>query len=143
MKQIADYQISLKLILKNKNWETLILKTPENSSFKGYYDLPWGRIDDDEFETPYKDILMRELLEETGIQDVVISEKIVWIWRHKHKWKNVLYLAFEWVISSDETINISFEHNGFQFIKIENIDISQYFISGMYEVVSMYLNNIK
>jgi 8-oxo-dGTP pyrophosphatase MutT (NUDIX family) len=47
------------------------------------YDFPGGRIDEDEFETNYVDILKRELLEEAGISNIEIKKQIVAIARHK------------------------------------------------------------
>ena len=48
------YQVSLKLILKNKKGEVLVLKTLETGNFAGYHDLPGGRIDTDEFVVSFK-----------------------------------------------------------------------------------------
>lgn len=83
MSKIANYQISLKCFLKNKKGECLILKTPEKSSFLGTYDFVGGRIDENEFEVDYRDILRREIFEEIGIKNVEIPEKVVAIARHK------------------------------------------------------------
>lgn len=62
MWKIANYQISLKCFLKNSKWETLILKTPDNSSFNWMYDFVWWRIDEDEFNIDYIDILKEKFL---------------------------------------------------------------------------------
>ena len=64
MKKIANYNISLKVFLQNEKWETLILKTPDSSSYEWNYDLPGGRIDEDEFYVDLLDILDREIKEE-------------------------------------------------------------------------------
>ena len=139
MKQVADYQVSLKAILKNSLWETLILKTPENSGFLGKYDFPGGRIDEDEFHVDYLDILRREIKEEVGDVKVELENKVVAIGRHQHKWKYIIYIVYEGKIL-DENIHISFEHSWFEFVKLEEIDIQSYFMSGMLEVVKMYLH---
>lgn len=139
MKQIADYQVSLKAILKNSLWKTLILKTPPNSSFFGKYDFPGGRIDDDEFDVPYLDILAREIKEEIWDIRVEMINKVVAVGRHQHKWKNIFYIVYEWMVL-DENINISFEHSWFEFVELETLDIDSYFMSGMLEVVKMYLH---
>ena len=137
-KEIANYQISLKAILKNEKWETLVLKTPDNSSFSGKYDFPWWRIDSDEFEVNYLDILKREILEETWITQVELKNKVVAIWRHKHKQDQIFYIVFEWKINSQD-INVSFEHSGFKFIDLEKVHLEEYFCSWMLEVASMYV----
>ena len=45
------YQISLKIILKNKKSEVLTLQAVPYGSYSCYYDLPGGRIDVNEFTT--------------------------------------------------------------------------------------------
>ena len=60
------FQVSLKLILKNKKGEVLILKLPQNSSMTGYYDLPGGRINSEEIKISPDKIIKRESLEEIG-----------------------------------------------------------------------------
>lgn len=150
MKKIAQYQISLKCFLKNKKWETLILKTPEYSSFNWMYDFPWWRIDEDEFEIPYVDILKREVVEETCIKNIEIIDKVVSIWRHKvfahqrknpQNWDNCLfYLFFEWFIKDDEKIEISCEHKDFEWVKLDEIILEDYFCSWYLEGVKRYLN---
>ena len=60
------FQVSLKLILKNKKGEILALKLPKTSSMAGYCDLPGGRINADEINMPPEKIIKRESLEEIG-----------------------------------------------------------------------------
>jgi 8-oxo-dGTP pyrophosphatase MutT (NUDIX family) len=83
MKKERDfYQISLKLLLKNNNGEVLALKSVDNGSYAGYYELPGGRIDTDEFAIDFIDILNREALEEIGNSDFKINPKPVAVGRH-------------------------------------------------------------
>lgn len=138
MPQIANYQVSLKAILKNSSWEVLLLKTPPESSFYWKYDLPWWRIDENEFEVPYLDILRREIKEEVWDVKVKLKDKVVAIWRHKHKQNTIIYIVFEWEILSDD-IEISFEHIWHDFVKLENIVLEEYFSSWMLEVMKMYV----
>lgn len=138
MPQIANYQISLKAILKNSLWETLILKTPDNSSFYWKYDFPGWRIDENEFEVPYLEILKREIKEELWVVNVDLQDKVVSIWRHTHKRNYIFYVVFEWIIL-DENINISFEHIWYEFVKMQDIVLEDYFSSWMLEVAKMYL----
>lgn len=146
MKKIATYQISLKCFLKNSLWETLILKTPITSSFLWTYDFVGWRIDEDEFEVDYVDILKREIFEEIWIKNVEIKKEVVSIARHKalkkftKSWQDdiIFYVFFEWKII-DENIQISHEHIDYKFVKLEEIDVNKYFYSWYLEAVKMYL----
>lgn len=140
MPQIADYQISLKAILKNSLWETLILKTLETSWFYWKCDLPGGRINETEFEVPYLDILAREIKEEIWDVKVDLKNKVVAIGRHSHKWKIIFYIVFEWIILDEENIKISHEHCGYEFVNLENIVLQNYFTSWILESIKIYLN---
>lgn len=152
MSEIASYQISLKCFLKNKNWEILILKTPEWSSFNGMYDFPWWRIDLTEFETHYIDILKREIFEETWIKDVMIENKVVAVWRHKvskeirKNWDEdnyIFYVFYEWLLNCEECPVMSFEHDEYDWVKLEDIVLEDYFCSWYLEWAKMYLENLK
>ena len=143
MKKVAKYNISLKIFLKNNLWEVLILKTPENSSFHWKYDFPGWRIDENEFETPYLDILKREIIEEIWDIEVKIKNKIVAISRHyspkEHNDDEFLFYNFwEWDILGKE-IKISKEHTSMKWVRLEEIDLEEYFESWMLEAVKMYL----
>ncbi|MFA5917560.1 MAG: NUDIX hydrolase [Candidatus Gracilibacteria bacterium] len=149
MPKIANYQISLKCFLKNNKGETLILKTTPSSSFLGTYDFPGGRIDEEEFETHYIDILKREIFEETGIKDVKIENKVVAIARHKvlaelrkteKKDNYIFYIFYEGILNCDKCAVISDEHADFKWVNLEDIVLEDYFMSGYLEGVKMYLN---
>jgi hypothetical protein len=143
MKRVADYNISLKVFLKNSKWEVLILKTPETSSFNWKYDFPWGRIDEDEFYTDLLEILDREIKEEVWNIKYKIKNNIVAIARHRaqydtHK-EDIFYPFYEAKIILWD-INISYEHNNFKWVNLEEIILEDYFESGMLDAVKMYLN---
>lgn len=143
MKNIADYNISLKVFLKNKKWEILILKTPNNSSFHWKYDFPWGRIDKDEFYTNLLDILKREILEEVWDIKYNIIDKPVAIARHRAQYdthKEDIFYSFWEADLLDWDIKISDEHNNFKWVDLSEIIIEDYFESGMLDAVKMYLN---
>lgn len=148
MWKVANYNISLKCFLKNNKWEILILKTQPTSSFLGTYDFPGWRIDEDEFEVDYIDILKREIFEETWIKDVKIENKIVAIGRHKvfAEFRNttkednyIFYIFYEGFLSCDECAVVSNEHQDFRWVKLEDIILEDYFISWYLEWVRMYL----
>lgn len=145
----AKYNVSLKCILRNKNWEVLILKTLEDSSFFAKYDFPWWRIDENEFNVNHIDILKREILEETWLKDVEIKNEVVSIWRHKvlaSERKTVkednylIYLFFEWVLKNNEDVIISDEHQSYMWVDLNNIVLEDYFCSWYLDAAKMYLN---
>lgn len=149
MSNVADYNISLKCFLKNKKGEMLVLKTTLDSSFHWFYDFPWWRIDKDEFEVDYIDILKREILEETWIINVRIEKKVIAIWRHKvlaseRKLSNddnfLFYIFFEWFLECDDCTIVSDEHDDFKWIRLEEIVLEDYFISWYLEWAKMYLS---
>jgi hypothetical protein len=144
MKKVAKYNISLKIFLKNRFWEILILKTPDDSSFHWKYDFPGWRIDENEFKTPYLEILKREISEEIWNVEVKIENKIVAIARHyapkdDKEDEFIFYNFWEGEILNKE-IKISEEHTDIKWVKLAEIDLEEYFESWMLEAVRMYLN---
>ncbi len=149
MSKIRDfYHVSLKAILKNKKGEVLILKADSEGTFAGFYDLPGGRIDEDEFSVPLPEILKREILEEIGNVTVQINEIPVAVGRHlikkehAHSEKDipVLYVFYEVNLKNDSEIFISEEHEGFQWVELRELELEKYFTSGILDGVKMYLH---
>lgn len=136
------YQISLKLILKNDKGEVLILKAPEDkNTFAGFYDLPGGRIDDNEFGVDFLEIIKREVAEEIGDVKVSISTKPVALGRATSQKINkirVLYIFFD-AKYQDGDILISKEHIGYKWVDLRKIKLEDYFTSGILEGLKMYL----
>ena len=62
----ANFQIALKLIFKNSRDEILGLKMPDTSVMGGYYDLPGGRIKENEIKINFRKVIEREMKEELG-----------------------------------------------------------------------------
>lgn len=148
MKKEKDlYQISLKAIIKNNKGEILFLKAIPEGSYAGCYDLPGGRINTDEFTTPYLDILKREIAEEIGSVKLTIHAKPVALGRHcvpaslsrKRKEIHVLYLFFEAKYISGK-ITISSEHTNFKWIDISKEKPKKFLISGILEGIQMYIS---
>jgi len=147
MKKEKDfYQISLKVIIKNDNGEILLLNADPQGSFAGFYDLPGGRIDTDEFTTPFFDIIKREISEEVGDIKYSLSSKPVAVGRHlipASMSKNgsdihILYLFFEAKHISGE-ITISNEHIGFKWADLTKEEPAKLLKSGNLEGIEMYL----
>ncbi len=144
------YQISLKLLIKNKNNEVLLLKVGgENntSAYNGYYDFPGGRIDESEFKTDLPKIIQREVEEEVGneIKYQLLSTAPVGYGRHEsfsrrlNKDFRCFYLLFESeVISGD--VKISDEHVDYVWMPYNEIknNLEKLFVSGLLECAKMY-----
>ena len=136
------YQVSLKLILKNKKGKVLVLKTLETGNFAGYHDLPGGRIDTDELSVPFEDILKREVREEVGDIDFRMHLTPVAIARasfiRREKDIRILYLFFE-ANYIDGNVTISNEHADHLWIDLNTINPTTYFLSGIREGIEMYM----
>lgn len=137
------YQISLKLILKNNKGEVLTLKAPEIGNIAGYYDLPGGRIDTDEFSVSFEDILRREIKEEIGDIDFHMRIAPVAVSRASFisgdKDIRICYLFFEGEYISGDVM-ISNEHAGYAWIHLNTINPAIYFMPGIREGIRAYMN---
>jgi 8-oxo-dGTP pyrophosphatase MutT (NUDIX family) len=146
MKKRASYQVSLKLLLRNDSNEILVLKAVDSGSFAGFYDLPGGRIDIDEVSEKFETVLAREVAEEIGVVNFTVAPKPVAVGRHRilaaltrsGKDTDVLYLFFE-ASYRGGNVSISAEHTEYKWVNLAEVDLSNYFTSGILEGVQMYL----
>lgn len=138
---IQNYQVALKVFLKNKNDEILILENPSHFENAWYFDVPGGRIDEDEFSTWYEEILRREINEEIWSEvEYSLSMTPVSMWRFQFKQTRIFMIFFEaQYISGD--IEFSEEHASYKWVKFANINLEEYFLSWMLEWVKNYLKN--
>lgn len=143
------YHVSLKLLLKNSEGHFLILKVPDEYDMAGFYDVPGGRIDIDEFATKFEDILRREVKEEIGNVDVHINLNPIAVSRgiilksRKHddgRDIHIFYVFFEADYKGGDII-ISDEHTDHQWINLNEADLKKYFTAGILEGIEMYLKN--
>jgi len=148
MTKVHDYyQISLKLLIKNRNNEVLLLKVEDGGKYHGYYDFPGGRIDEDEFKTDLTKILQREVEEEVGneIKYQLLTEVPVGYGRHEdfshrlNKDVRYFYLLFESEVVSGD-IKISDEHADYAWMPYDEIknNLDKLFVSGLLECAKMY-----
>lgn len=145
-KEYDYYQISQKLILWNDKGEALLLKALPKDTYAGFYDLPGGRIDVGEFNTPLPDILKREVREEVGDIQYTLNPVPVAVGRHlipanissSGQDKHVLYLLYEGKYQSGE-IKTSHEHTAYRWIDLKKEDPAKLLKSGNLEVLRMYL----
>jgi len=114
----------------------------------GFYDMPGGRIDTDEFTAGLEDILRRELMEEIGnaevhihLSPVAVSRGIISASRdHGGKDVHIFYVFFEADYNGGDIV-ISDEHTDHAWINLAEIDPKEYFNAGILEGVEMYLQN--
>jgi len=137
------YQVSLKVIMKNDQGQYLGLKTPPDSSLGGSYEFAGGRIDAEEFETSFEDIVHREITEELGDIQYDLNSKPVALGRHKisSDGTHVLYVFFEAIYKSGDIV-ISDEHEGYDWLDLANADLEDLFRSGNLDGIKMYLDKL-
>ena len=139
------YHISLKLLLYNSKNHILALKARNDIKFAGYYDVPGGRIDEDEFTTPLEDILQREVKEEIGDAQVHVDLNPVAVSRGFYspvggKDIRIFYVFFKADYKGGDIL-ISDEHTDHTWLNLEEIDPKEYFTAGILEGIEMYLKS--
>jgi 8-oxo-dGTP diphosphatase len=121
------YQVSLKAFLRNDKGEVLFLKGLSTGAYAGLYDVPGGRIEDDEFAVPLLDILRREIREELGEVETSIDLRPALVSRDALGGDNgprIIYLFFEGKFLGGE-IKISDEHTGYVWEDPRKLDIEK------------------
>jgi len=123
------------------------MKAQNKDTYAGFYDLPGGRINVDEFEVPLPDILRREVREEIGNIQYDLNPHPVAVARHLipasisvHKRDvHVLYLLYEGLYKTGE-VTVSREHTGFMWVDPCSVELERYLKSGNLEGMRMYLS---
>lgn len=144
MKENVDsYQISLKVFLMNSKKEVLILKATDDSISAGYYDLPGGRINIDEFNSSFSIIVKREIAEELGNIQYTFCDNLVAASRNVNTktGNRILHLFFKAEYLSGE-LKISEEHLGYKWIDLKAVELDKYFSLGILEGVKMYISSL-
>lgn len=145
-----SYQISLKLILKNREGEILVLTGKPGGSYDGFFVLPGGRINTDEFDTNLMNVLRREVLEEVGNIKFEVDAKPVAVGRHFVPGANrkdgkdlkYFYVFFEGQYKGGDIKLDTHEHLGYQWIDLADLELDKYFTSGILEGLKMYRQNV-
>ncbi len=139
----AVFDFSLKVILKNKKGEALVLiagsKFPK---YRGLWDLPGGRINNDELGDPLPLLIDREIKEETGESTkYTLNPRPIAVghapWHGK---VNKAFAIFEANYISGEIIT-SDEHKGFLWKKLTKNDIAQ-FLPIIHPALTDYFKNV-
>jgi len=126
--------------------EILLLKSNEDGSYAGFYDLPGGRISIDEFSIPFEEVVKREVEEEIGSIDYNLNPKPAAIGRYllpakfnrSKKDIHVLYIFFEAQYENGD-IKISDEHEDHLWLNLSNQPLKKFFKSGILDGIKMYL----
>ena len=147
MKERALFQVSFKVIVKNKNGEVLCLAYPPEMNnypeFQNLYDLPGGRIDSDELEMSPLAVMKREIAEELGddirvdISDKPLATGIMPAQLTGSKKYPIFFVFFEGTYQDGE-IKISDEHFGYEWINLADQPLEKRFVQGLLEGVSAY-----
>ncbi len=151
---IDFYHVSLKLLLKNAQGQLLALRIPSTWHGAGKLDFPGGRINEDEFTTPFEEVLRREAAEELG-DDVHfdVHPHPVAMGRHllpngyiPEDWKtrpekdlHIMYIFFEADHRGGEP-KLSEEHDGWRWVDLNTEPIQQTFIPGIADALERYLS---
>jgi len=139
------FQVSLKLILKNKEGEILLLKMPDTSkTMAGFYDLPGGRIKSEEAYDEFDGIIKREIEEELGkkahykitFKPVAIGRHNYFSQRYQHQ-IDMMCIFFETQYLGGE-LSISEEHGKYEWIKLDKNKLDKYFVRGLLEGMTNY-----
>lgn len=145
-KEQGLYQVALKLLLRNEKGETLLLKEGSGGVYKSFYDLPGGRIDVDEFDKDFFEVLKREISEEIGDITYRVHKAPVAIGKHlipgsvsrSGKDIRILYILFLGELTGGE-IRMSEEHLDYRWIDLSNVKLEEYLRSGLLDAVRMFL----
>src|SRR3989344_1152705 len=138
------YFVAVKVFME-KDGKLLIMK----DNF-GVWDLPWGRIKPDEFETPMEDIVKRKMKEELGENiEYEIGKPVVFM-RHErveHAPGNptvrIFAVGYEGKLFDGE-IKLSPRHTEFLWVDPKGFKPEDYFQGGWLKGVQEYLakNNL-
>lgn len=139
------YHVSLKAIIVRPDGKILGLNGKTGGALEGCYDIPGGRIETDEFETPLHEILRREINEETGGLEVELEARPIALGRHQSldvDKQRIFYVCFLGRLKENvEVIEISNEHEGFAWLDVTAENFETYFTNGTLDIMKEYLAN--
>lgn len=134
----AYYQVALKILLK-KDDNFLFLKVGDK------FDLPGGRIDENEHDVELTKIMEREVCEELGPKlKYQLGEPILHFRRHfPKKDLHVFIIVFKADYLSGEIV-LSDEHSGFEWINPKQIiEENSFFSKEEFLSFKQYFNDLK
>lgn len=133
------YFIAVKVFLE-KNGKLLILK-----DCFGKWDLPGGRLQKDEFDTPLEDVIKRKMKEELGDNvQYTIGQPLLFM-RHQRVEQvegsptiRIFAIGYEGLLQSGD-IHLSERHSEMIWVDPKNFKPEQYFEGGWLRGVEDYL----
>lgn len=137
-----NFMISLKLLMKNKNNEYLLLKSPNDMpGWFGKYDLVGGRINDNEINIDFHKLIDREVKEEIGKKiKYKLRKDPVALGKYQFKdGRCILYILFEAKYLSGK-IKISNEHVDYIWTKLNSKNAHKYFHKKFTKLFKTYLD---
>lgn len=141
------FHVSRKVLLRNQAGETLVLDCGRGKgSMSGFWDLPGGRIHQDERSQPLERTIKREISEEIGPIKFTVAPKPVGAAIHAvpkefHDLGEDMYVfivLYEGEYSGGE-IKISREHVGYKWIDLKAVKPEEWFTGGLLAAVKNYL----
>lgn len=146
-RRIARFHVSLKLIMRNAQRRVLLLKVLENSTMKGFHDLPGGRITWEERGLPLPAILAREIREELGVRVRFRMRQTTPVAVSLHEYYSKRYRRVRyalWVFFEAQYLGgpvaISSEHTGYLWARINKKNLRKYFTGGALKGMQNYFD---
>lgn len=136
------FMISLKVLMKNKKGEYLLLKSPaKTKGWLGKYDLAGGRINDNEVNLDFHKLIDREIKEEVGpkVKYKIRKDPVALCKYQINDGRCILYILFEAKYLSGK-IKISDEHTDYLWQKLNEKNAKIYFHKKFTELFKTYLN---
>lgn len=141
MEQDKDlYFVAVKVFLKNKNGELLILK----DKF-GDWDIPGGRLREMDFKTPLEKVAERKIKEELGDVDFHLKKPAIFM-RHEREEilpdgtkekRRIFAIGYEADYLAGG-IDLGGSHEKYQWVNLENFEAEKYFSGGWLKGVKEY-----
>ncbi|MFA6410615.1 MAG: NUDIX domain-containing protein [Candidatus Buchananbacteria bacterium] len=139
--QPETFMVSLKVLLNDKNGQTLLLKSPVSSKcFRGKYDLPGGRINDNETHSDFHLLIDREIKEEVGNIKYELRADPVSLAQYRFScFQNrcCFYVLFEAKYLSGK-IKISSEHTKYRWEKLNKTKVKKLFHKTLQDLILTY-----
>jgi 8-oxo-dGTP pyrophosphatase MutT (NUDIX family) len=137
----ANYQVATKaLFIKDRT--ILTLTTPN-----GYVDFPGGRIDDSEYDVPFKECLKRELAEELGNSIEYLIKNLIFVSKRSYEYlghHHITALFYE-VAYREGIITLSDEHEKVEWLTPQDLLArhSNFQSTTEYEELKAYIERTK
>lgn len=136
----AVFEVSLKVLLTNDHGEQLILLArSDNKNWSNKYDLPGGRINNDEIKTDFLTLVAREVTEEVGQVNYRLRPDPVAMsmWQYRGECKK-MFILFEASYISGK-IKLSEEHNHFTWQSVRDPKVRNRFPSVLKKLLNNYI----